>query len=1246
MEKSPLKFFFILILVFATLFAGAQNGIRNFGYKTEFKIPYCTVDGKTLTLNVFLPSNNVAPAPAMIDIHGGWWFAGGAATQIPETFTRKGIAVFSIEYRLGEEGGFPQNIRDCRNAVRFVRKNAARFNIDPDRIGCMGGSAGGHLSLMVAMVPEDFDDGGPTPGLEGVSARVANCYSNIPPTDFVRFWNEGPDDIVRTPGKKASYRTPDPKIPNDSRPRLRVLFHGVTPDTKKAKALYTLMSPVGNIHKGIPPLLICDGEKDPIVPGLEGKELYEKLQAAGISATYWMTVNGGHANPGGKGFQELLDKFLIKTLSVDTITQNKINSDLQASQYLFRNPKLSFQARVNDLLARMTTEEKINQMDMYWGTEVSNMKKHDAASYSEAKVLAVLGKTSIGSVHDFYPLSPGIPNEIQKYAKEKTRLGIPVMFIEEGLHGYCGNGSTAFPIPLQLASAWDTTLVRKVGHVIGAESRAHGVHMILAPVLDLARDPRWGRVEETYGEDPYLVALNGVAIVKGMQGSSLSQPDAVIAEPKHFAVHSVPEAGSNIGPVFVGEREARSNFLFTFEKAVREGGAKGIMAAYHELDGIPCVANKWLLTDVLRKEWGFTGFVLSDLGAIRMTVNSHMTAKDTIDALTQTIKAGMNMQFYDFSHKGFKAAINQALTNKTLSEEELNGAVRDILRVKFMLGLFENPYVDTLLVSKVFHSQENQDLALKAAHESIVLLKNQNSVLPLKNEKLRIAVIGELAESTYPGGYTSPGKIGISILDGLKLRAGAKQVISYEKGYTYNRNETANRQKAVDLAKASDVAVVVIGENLKIVGEGKDRSDISLGKDQMELIQAIHATGKPVVAVLFNGRPLVISWIAENIPAIVETWFSGEKGGLAIADVLFGKVNPSGKLPVTFPRSVGQIPFFYNHKPSSRHNYVDIQNSPQYPFGFGLSYTTFEYSGIKISPEAIPTDGTATVKISVKNTGQMEGTEVVQMYVRDEVSSVTTPVKSLKGFCRVTLQPGEVKEVSFKIGTEALWLWNREMKRVVEPGTFKIMIGTSSDDRRQQATLTVTETQIKLIPLAGESVALLTPDYTSPFNGKDLTGWCFRTKQEGETFLEKFDGKNESRDGRFTGRDGILSVNPWDEAKGPHYASIWTSKDYQGDFSYSIEFRAGVNADSGVYLRGLQLQCRDYLVAGPYKDLKKYKPQDWNKIEVVVRDNIAHCTCNGEILEDALKIPATGPLGVEADRGLMEYRNILIKALK
>lgn len=721
----------------------------------------------------------------------------------------------------------------------------------------------------------------------------------------------------------------------------------------------------------------------------------------------------------------------------------------------YRDKSMPVEERVADLLSRMTIDEKIAQLDMYWGKEVANMEKHDAVSYSEEKVSAMLGQTGVGSIHDFYPIDPETGNKIQKYALEKTRLGIPVLFIEEGLHGYCGKGSTSFPVPLQLACAFDTTLVREIGHVIGTESRAHGTDMILGPVLGLARDPRWGRVEETMGEDPYLTAANAVAIVKGMQGKSLNSPDAVIAEPKHFAVHSVPEAGSNTGPVFVGEREARSSFLFPFEKAVKEGGAMGIMAAYHELDGVPCVDNKWLLTDVLRKEWGFKGFVLSDLGAIRMTVNNHRTAKDTTDAVAQTLKAGLNMQFYDFRHSSFNQAVHEALNNKTLAEEDLNRAVSDILRVKFLLGLFDNPYVDALRLPNVFHTGKSQDLALKAAQEGIVLLKNENSVLPLKNEKLRIALIGELAESTYPGGYTNPDTEGISILDGLKQHAGKQQTIAFEKGYSYTNERPGMQQKAVDLVRHSDVAVVVVGENVKIVGEGKDRSDLSLDENQLDLVKAVQATGKPVAVVLFNGRPLTVNWIAGNVPAIVESWFSGEKGGLAIADVLLGRVNPSGKLSVSFPRSVGQIPFYYDHKPSSKHNYVDDKNTPLFAFGHGLSYSSFEYSALKITPESITPDASATITVQVKNTGEIAGTEVVQLYVRDEVGSVTTPVEALKGFRRVDLNPGETKEVQFNVGPEALSLWNRDMKRVVEPGDFKIRIGSASDDIRQEGTLTV-----------------------------------------------------------------------------------------------------------------------------------------------------------------------------------------------
>ncbi|MFA7420778.1 MAG: glycoside hydrolase family 3 N-terminal domain-containing protein [Melioribacteraceae bacterium] len=738
-----------------------------------------------------------------------------------------------------------------------------------------------------------------------------------------------------------------------------------------------------------------------------------------------------------------------------------IDEAISQSKYPYQDANLPVEKRITDLLQRMTVDEKIQQLDMYWGKEVANMDGSSVVSFSQQKVEEVFGTTGIGSIHDFYPISAKITNEIQKYAIEKTRLGIPIMVIEEGLHGYAGKGSTVFPIPLQMSSMWDTSLVHKIGKVIATEARAHGIHMILGPVLDMARDPRWGRVEETYGEDPYLDALCGVAMVKGLQGKSLASSDAVIAEPKHFGVHSIPEAGCNISPVSIGEREARSSFLYVFEKAIRDGGAMGIMAAYHELDGIPCVTNKWLLTDVLRNEWGFKGFVLSDLGAIRMSLESHKVAVDTSDALTQTLKAGLNMQFYDFDHKGFSKGIKNAVEKKMLSQKELDNSISDILRVKFLLGLFDKPYSDTTLIAKVLHTEENQKLALKAAQEGIVLLKNEKNTLPINKDVKSIAVVGPLAVSEYMGGYTNADAKGISILEGLKQRTGNTIQVNYEAGYTRDSSKSSEeyRNKAEELVKKSDMTIVVLGEEPNVIGEGKDRESLDLDKEQDELIQSLHKTGKPIVVILFNGRPLSICWIADNIPAIVEGWFAGEKGGLAIADILLGKINPSGKLPITFPRSAGQIPFYYNRKPTAKHKYVDnpIINKPLFCFGHGLSYTNFEYSDMQISPLKIPINGKADISITIKNTGKVKGTEVVQLYVRDMIGSVATPVLSLKGFNRITLDPGEIGTVNYQVGAEELSLWNRLMKRVVEPGEFSIMIGSSSEDIRQKSSLWVVD---------------------------------------------------------------------------------------------------------------------------------------------------------------------------------------------
>jgi beta-glucosidase len=756
----------------------------------------------------------------------------------------------------------------------------------------------------------------------------------------------------------------------------------------------------------------------------------------------------------------------------------------------YKNAKLPINQRVADLLSRMTVEEKIRQLDMWWGHEVANMDGHESTSYNADKVKASIGNHGVGSIHDFYPLRAALTNQIQHYAIEQTRLGIPVLFIEEGLHGYSGKGSTEFPIPLQLASAFDTALVRQVGRVIGTETRAHGVDMILGPVLCLARDPRWGRAEETYGEDPFLDASNGVAMVKGLQAGDVSRPDAVISEPKHFATHGIPQGGSNTSPVNIGERENRTDYLYPFQKAVEAGGALGIMAAYSEIDGIPCVDNEWVLTDELRKAWGFKGFVLSDLGAIKMTLTDHGVARDTADALAQAIHAGLDMQFYDFGHETLVSAVKEALARKQLSMADLDRAAGDVLRVKYMLGLFDHPYTDTTLVAKVFHTQASQDLSLKAASEGIVLLKNEGAVLPLDGSKQSIAVIGPLAKSTYVGGYSSPSAEGISIWDALNQRLGvaapgggassgqAGPRLAYERGYDPgdegSRQEAlipdsvratpafkaaqaqnadsaaALMQRAVALLRNMDVGVVVLGEEPREVGEGKDRTELNLSPDAVALIEALQATGKPIAVVLFNGRPLSINWVGKHIPAILESWFGGEKGGLAIADVLLGRTNPSGKLPMTFPRSTGQLPYYYDHKPSSWHRYVDEQSTPLFPFGLGLSYTTFSYSGLTMSADSIGVHGSVDVAVTITNTGSRTGAEVAQCYIRDVYSSVTTPVKALKGFARVELAPGQSQTVHFRLDTEALAVWNRQMKHVVEPGEFRVMVGSSSEDIRAE----------------------------------------------------------------------------------------------------------------------------------------------------------------------------------------------------
>ena len=843
----------------------------------------------------------------------------------------------------------------------------------------------------------------------------------------------------------------------------------------------------------------------------------------------------------------------------------------------------------------MTLEEKAAQLDMLSANDILS----DAENFKEDQIIHFIDSMCIGSIHDFYPKTAAMSNEIQRRAVENSRLGIPVLFIEEGLHGYCGVGSTNFPVPIGSASSWDTTLIYNIGRAIATESRAHGIHFLLCPNLDLAREPRWGRTEETYGEDVYLNSRIAVNMVKGMQGNSLKDNNTVVAEPKHFGVHGIPENGSNTGPVFIGEREARSTHLYVFEKAVTEGKAKGIMAAYHDIDAIPCISDPWLLTDLLRKEWGFDGMVVTDLGAIRRLVAPHYTAADPKDAISQAINAGLDMQFYDFSHEIFQNAVVEAAKDGTIPKDKLDRAVAAVLRVKFELGLFENPYTDESLISKVFRNEDHRKLALEAGRKSVILLKNEGALLPLNKNVKKIALIGNLANTSSIGGYGPRGSRGVTVYEALKKRfgenvqidliqtgiSGQYETVSSEwltntvrpsqkgvyveyfndkelsgtpaytaieervQGYWHNlspapgvspesfsarysasisvpvdgiyeftasaagllrlylndklvidnwgQNNRRGRAERIELQKGqklpvrveyaktgenasvelrwriiefrnnkeyndrvsravatSDVAIVVLGETDREVGEGKDRQNLNLKPMDVEMLQAAAQGGKPFVSVLLNGRPLVFTPVAENSAAILEAWFPGESGGDAIADVLFGDYNPSGKLTISIPRYQGQLPVYYSKKPSSSRNYTDGNGEPLYAFGHGLSYSTFEYSNLTVNPTESTIKDAITVSLDVKNTSLVDGTETVQLYVRDKIASVSTPIKALKGFSQVFLKAGETKTVTMRIiPEEHLWLINQSMKRVVEPGEFEFMIGTSSSDIKLTQTI-------------------------------------------------------------------------------------------------------------------------------------------------------------------------------------------------
>lgn len=776
---------------------------------------------------------------------------------------------------------------------------------------------------------------------------------------------------------------------------------------------------------------------------------------------------------------------------------------------IYEDPAATLDARIENLLQQMTLEEKTCQMVTLYGYK---RVLKDALPTPEWKQM--LWKDGIGAIDEHLNgfQQWGLPpsdnenvwpasrhawalNEIQRFFVEDTRLGIPVDFTNEGIRGVESYKATNFPTQLGLGHTWNRELIRQVGLITGREARMLGYTNVYAPILDVGRDQRWGRYEEVYGESPYLVAELGIEMVRGLQHNH-----QVAATAKHFAAYSnnkgAREGMARVDPQ-MPPREVENIHIYPFKRVIREAGLLGVMSSYNDYDGIPIQGSYYWLTTRLRKEMGFRGYVVSDSDAVEYLYTKHNTAKDMKEAVRQSVEAGLNVRCTFRSPDSFVLPLRELVKEGGLSEEVINDRVRDILRVKFLIGLFDAPYqTDLARADDEVEKEANEAVALQASRESIVLLKNTDNTLPLNIDKIKkIAVCGPNAdEEGYALTHYGPLAVEVTtVLEGIREKAQGKAEVLYTKGcdlvdahwpeseimeYPLTPDEQAEIDRAAANARQADVAVVVLGGGQRTCGENKSRTSLELPGHQLKLLQAVQATGKPVILILINGRPLSVNWADKFVPAILEAWYPGSKGGTAVADILFGDYNPGGKLTVTFPKTVGQIPFNFPYKPASQidggknpgpDGNMSRINGALYPFGYGLSYTTFEYSDLEITPKVITPNQKATVQLKVTNTGKRAGDEVVQLYTRDILSSVTTYEKNLAGFERIHLKPGESKEIVFTLDRKHLELLNADMKWTVEPGEFAIMAGASSEDIRLNGILTVEDYQARLQALESQN---------------------------------------------------------------------------------------------------------------------------------------------------------------------------------